>query len=174
MMGRLDGTSARWGPEQELHVTINELLEDHSPRIRSLVERIRKIIVVAVPEVEERINPGWHAITVHTKEAGFLCGVFPYEDTVKIYFENGRMLPDPDGLFSAFGSRTGQIVLRSRREVNTEGITLLLHEAVEFGIRVKSIRTSGHRKKLQAKRRQQEVDPSIDRGNRDRGKRRQA
>ncbi len=113
------------------------ILGSHSSKVRSLANRLRLFIRKTIPEVEERAYPGWHGIGFRHPAAGYLCGIFPQEKCVKLYFEHGRLLPDPGKLFTGKGNQTGQIVFRKLGDIRRQPLQQLLHESVEFGIRKK-------------------------------------
>ncbi len=66
---------------------------------------LRGLIRDALPEVEEAARPGWHAIGYRHPDQGYLCGIFPHDDAVKLGFEFGMLLPDPDRLLSGDGKQ---------------------------------------------------------------------
>lgn len=110
------------------------ILAGHSSNVRSLSKRLRFLIKKTIPGVEERAYPGWHGIGFRHPEAGYVCGIFPQEDCVKLYFEHGRLLPDPGKLLTGKGNQTGQIVFRKLQDIKTRPLEQLLHEGVEFGL----------------------------------------
>jgi hypothetical protein len=82
-----------------------ELLADHSDDIQALFRRLRQAILTAVPELIERVYPGWHGLGFHHPDRGYLLAIFPMEDEVKVGFEYGAHLPDPYELLSGTGRR---------------------------------------------------------------------
>lgn len=42
--------------------TTNDIIEEHTPSVKKLVNKLRKFILNAVPEVYEKALPGWHVI----------------------------------------------------------------------------------------------------------------
>lgn len=69
-----------------------------------LVDRVRRLIVEAEPDVEEEAK--WRKASnpdgVPTFScSGLICTVETYKDKVKVTFAKGASLDDPDGLFNA-------------------------------------------------------------------------
>lgn len=76
-------------------ITPNDILKDHTPNVKNLVKQLRKFILNTIPEVYEKALPGWHAIGFRHPEGGHFCAIFPFKDSVKLYFEYGVHLKDP-------------------------------------------------------------------------------
>ncbi|MBI4547886.1 MAG: DUF1801 domain-containing protein [Ignavibacteriae bacterium] len=113
-------------------LTAEQILADHKPAVRALVNKIRTTVKKTIPDAEERVYPVWRGIGFRHKEAGYFCGAFLYEDSVKVYFEHGKVLPDPDHLFTGKGSQTGQILIRTSKDIRVEPFKNLLKESIEF------------------------------------------
>lgn len=78
-------------------VTVDEILAGKGPEIEALAHEVRDAILGAAPQLEERALPGWQAVSFRSPERGFVCALFPYADRVRIAFEHGVDLIDPDG-----------------------------------------------------------------------------
>jgi hypothetical protein len=75
-----------------------------------------------VPDVEVRAYPGWRGIGLRDAQSGYFCGVFPRHEheerggarseCVRVLFEHGAALPDPDGLLTDGGTQTRWLTLR--------------------------------------------------------------
>lgn len=85
---------------------IEELLADHDPEVRELVMRAVDFVRGALPEAEIRVWRGWGGAGFIDPSAGYVCGVFPRSDHVRLLFEHGALLPDPEGLLRGEGSQT--------------------------------------------------------------------
>jgi hypothetical protein len=83
--------------------------------------------------VEERVYPGWRAIGYRDAQAGYFCGIFPRDDHVRLLFEHGRELNDPEGLLEGSGTQTRHISLRSGGPVPASAIRDLLDQALRRG-----------------------------------------
>jgi cytidylate kinase len=111
----------------------SSLLADHTLEIVDLTQILRAVVRSALPMATEKINLGWHGIGYHDPDAGYVAGIFPGEDSVKLGFEHGVELPDPEGLSEGDGSRVRYVVLDEWDEQLRDPITDLLQAAIEFG-----------------------------------------
>lgn len=82
-------------------LTASQLLAEFPAPVQALMHNLRKVVVRAVPTAAEHVYPGWRAIGFRDAQAGYFCGLFPRRDGVRIVFERGAELDDPDALFSA-------------------------------------------------------------------------
>jgi hypothetical protein len=53
-----------------------------------------------VPTATEKAYPGWHGIGFRDPQAGYVFGLFPRPDHIRLFFERGAELEDPDGVFA--------------------------------------------------------------------------
>jgi hypothetical protein len=56
-----------------------------------------------LPEAREVAYPGWHAIGFRHPKAGYVCGIFPFEGSVRLVFEWGVLLRDDARLLQPGG-----------------------------------------------------------------------
>ena len=80
------------------NITAEDILRDHSPEVRQIVGVLQKLITDTLDGLTEKAYPGWHAIGFRHPRAGYICGIFPYETTVRLIFEKGVLLSDPHGV----------------------------------------------------------------------------
>lgn len=90
------------GPDRQSastpEITPEHILIGYSSRVQALTARLRRLVTDAVPEATERAYPVWHGIGFRHPRSGYFCGIFPQKDGVRLYFEYGALLADPDGL----------------------------------------------------------------------------
>lgn len=116
-------------------VTPEDILARHTPAVRNLSERLRRLIIKTIPDADEVAYPVWHAIGYRHPESGYFCGIFPYVDHVKLYFEFGILLDDPDALLEGQGSRTRYVYINNPRNIHARSIKRLLLQATSLPIR---------------------------------------
>ena len=76
-------------------------LEGYPPAIRERAERLRAIVRRAVPDVIERVRPGWRLIGYDIpvgRRFRYFAWVAPEPLHVHLGFEVGTLMADPDGV----------------------------------------------------------------------------
>lgn len=114
--------------------TPDELLARYPPRIRALALRLRELVRGVMPGAAERVNPGWRSLGYHHPEAGYVCGIFPFEDEVRLLFEHGAALADPEGVLTGHTRQVKWIPVRTARDIRVRPIRALLAAAIADGI----------------------------------------
>lgn len=113
--------------------SVEEFLEPFPKEIQFIVNRLRKLIRQAVPEIIERMYPGWKLIGYRAQRGndsyyfGFLA---PFEDRVVLGFEYGKMLSDPHKVLEGTGIQVRQVVIRTQRDIWKKVLLPLILEAV--------------------------------------------
>jgi hypothetical protein len=77
------------------------LLLDYPDEIREQAESLRKLVRRAVPDVIERVRPGWRLIGYDVpvgRRTRYFAYVAPEYQHVHLGFEHGTLMTDPDGL----------------------------------------------------------------------------
>ncbi|MEN8113460.1 MAG: (d)CMP kinase [Actinomycetota bacterium] len=121
--------------EEAREPKLEELLGDHVPEIVALTRTLRGVVRTADAALAERVNIGWHGLAYHHPDAGYVCGVFPGADEVRLGFEHGVDLPDPEGLFTGGGAQVRYVVLSEWSESLRPALEDLVDAAVELGSR---------------------------------------
>jgi len=112
--------------------TPNDILKDHTTNIKNLVNALRKTILDSVPDITEKALPGWHAIGFRHDTYGHFCAVFPFEKTVKLYFEHGAKLDDTNHILQGNTKQTRYIEFTSISDIQKKKIQSLVKQAVLF------------------------------------------
>ncbi|MEZ0241275.1 MAG: DUF1801 domain-containing protein [Chloroflexota bacterium] len=76
-------------------------LESYPPGIRDAAERLRAIVRRAVPDVIERVRPGWRLIGYDIplgRRTRYFAWVAPEPIHVHLGFEVGTLMADPEGV----------------------------------------------------------------------------
>jgi hypothetical protein len=72
-------------------------LADFSPPIRELAEQLRTIVIATLPEVVERVRPGWRLIGYDApvvRRTTYFAWVFPERVHVHLGFVEGALMDD--------------------------------------------------------------------------------
>ena len=110
--------------------TAEDLLAEFPPPIAALTEELRRCLHEAAPTLVERVLPGWRAIGYRETSAGHICALFPLPAGVKLYFEHGASLEDPDGLLAGDMKQARYIEFRTRKDILRRSLTRLVRVAV--------------------------------------------
>lgn len=123
-------------------LTPDELLAQYPPHVVELANRLRAFILKTVPDAREVAYAGWRAIGYRHSEAGYLGGIFLAEDSVKVLFEHGHLLPDLLGILEGTTKQTRHVTLEPGDRIPEEALAALLVAAVEFGRQLKTVGVS--------------------------------
>lgn len=114
-------------------MTSEDILRGRPVRVLAIVEKLRRIIRGASPEMTEKMLPGWRAIGIRHPSAGHIGAIFPLEDAVQFAFEHGVLLNDPDGILTVPPVTSKQVryyIVRDEAEIKDAAFERLLLEAV--------------------------------------------
>ena len=79
-------------------MTLEELLADHTDAVADVARRLIDHVGAAAEWSKTSVYPGWHGVGFHHAQAGYVVGVFPRVDDVRVLFEHGHALGDADYL----------------------------------------------------------------------------
>lgn len=109
---------------------IAALLDGSPPQIQALALALIAMLRREHPEFVASARFGWRSVNFRHPRAGHLCAVFPLKDEVRLYFEHGRLLTDPEGLLEGDGRQVRALRLRPGEAIAEEAIGLFLAEAI--------------------------------------------
>ena len=107
-----------------------EFLTSRHPQELELALWVRELVLDADPDLSERVYQGWDGIGFRHMDAGYICAIYPRPGEVRLLFEHGSRLADPEGLLEGDGSQTRHITLRGPDERLREPLTALVRDAV--------------------------------------------
>lgn len=119
-------------PKGADNIRPEDILAEHTSEVRSLAESLRKLIRETVPDAIELAYPVWHGIGYRHPESGYFCAIFPQKDSVKLGFEFGVLLPDPDGLLEGTGRQVRYVNIQDSKDIRAGGIRKLLLAAISL------------------------------------------
>jgi hypothetical protein len=105
------------------------ILQGHTPEVQAIAQRARALVLRVLPEVEERGYPGWKLIGYRVGGA-YVGFVAPLKDHVRLGFERGVLLEDPEGLLEGDGTQVRYVPLWRPEPLPEKGIARLLQQAV--------------------------------------------
>jgi DNA transformation protein and related proteins len=104
------------------------ILEGYDEEIRALAEELRLLVRAAAPEATEAGYRGWRLIGYRSPH--YFCFVAPQKDHVRLGFEHGVRLDDPDGLLEAMGKQVRFVRLLPGQRLPTSALRRLIHAAL--------------------------------------------
>lgn len=113
--------------------TPEDILAPLPDEVRTLAQQLRRLMRELVPEAEERANRGWNSLSYHDAQSGYFCGIFPRPPAVRLLFEHGAALPDPDRLLTGDARQVRWIDLRPGDAIPHQGIARLVNAALLHG-----------------------------------------
>jgi hypothetical protein len=111
-------------------MTAEELLAEYPANVRAVAERLRRAILAALPDAEERVLPGWRALGYRHPEAGHVGALFPGNDEVKLYLEYGADLVAPRGVLLGETKQTRYLRFVRESQVRPRDLAPLLVAAL--------------------------------------------
>jgi hypothetical protein len=105
-------------------------LRERHEEARELALSVRAAVLAAEPDLVERVYPGWDGIGFRHPDAGYVCAIFARGQEVRLLFEHGTRLPDPEGLLEGDGAQTRHVTVRGGGEAIAASIGLLVRAAV--------------------------------------------
>jgi uncharacterized protein YdhG (YjbR/CyaY superfamily) len=110
--------------------TVDEYIENSVEASRELMEQLREIIKITVPEAEERI--AWNVPNYILN--GVLTGFAVYSKHVSVGFSEGGLSDKERKLFEDKGYKTGKgtVQIKFNQEVPTKIIKLTLKSHAKF------------------------------------------
>jgi hypothetical protein len=115
------------------------LSEEHADAYR-LAAWTRGEVLAAEPSFEERIYRGWRGVGFRHPDAGYVCGLFPDGDEVRVVFEHGAAMVDPERLLEGKGTQTRHYTVRDDGEGTRRTLRKLIEQAVAERLLARSSR----------------------------------
>jgi hypothetical protein len=112
--------------------SFEEFLASYTPEVRDLALRTRALILEAIPDAVEVVDPPSKIIAYGfgRKYADLVCAIAPYKSYVNLIFSRGVELPDPCGQLSGTGKRARHVKIQSPADIDPPGVRALLGAAV--------------------------------------------
>ena len=120
-------------------IPVEALLADFSPGHAVVAERLRQIVVDAVPEAIERVRPGWRLIGYDLpvgRHGTFFAWIWPEIEHIHLGFPRGRQMDDPSGVMRGNGITKAArwLTYRAGETVDGEVETTLVLEAARVAL----------------------------------------
>ena len=114
---------------------VEQFLSHFPERTQKLSQLMRKEIKKCFPDIKEKVALGWKLIGYHypyPKKDRYVFFIIPLEDGIKLGFEWGAMLADPDEELTGSGSQVRYLEFKTQQSIRTGTFKSFLIEAVEM------------------------------------------
>lgn len=115
-------------------------LRDEHGDTAALAAWVRGVLLAAEPDLGERIYRGWDGVGYHHPDAGYVCAIYPRDREVRLLFEHGARLADPDGVLDGDGTQTRYVTVRKPDDGTADAITAVLGRAITWSLANRSRR----------------------------------
>jgi DNA transformation protein and related proteins len=116
------------GAKARKTVSPDEILAPYPPAIRRVAGRLRQLVRRVAPEASELGYPGWKLIGYRSPH--YFCFVAPQSDEVRLGFEQGTKLRDPERLLSGTGSQVRFVRVRPGGKLKEAALAGLVEQAL--------------------------------------------
>ena len=113
--------------------SIEQLLAEHPEEVRRVAREAVDAVQASMPEAVTTVARGWHSVNFRHPTAGYVCGVFPFQDRVDVAFEAGSRLTDPEGLLqpgSTSAKRVRYVRYRPGDDVDREVLDAFVQDSI--------------------------------------------
>jgi hypothetical protein len=107
-----------------------EFLAERHAAVMELALWLRSVVLAAEPDLTERVYRGWEGIGFRHPDAGYVCAIYPRSEQVRLLFEHGVRLSDPEGLLEGEGTQTRYVPVRAPDENAVPALSELVRDAV--------------------------------------------
>lgn len=120
-------------------IPVEALLADFSPGHAAIAERLRRVVLDALPEAVERVRPGWRLIGYDLpvkRHGAFFAWIWPEPEHIHLGFPRGILMDDPDGVMRGDGITKAArwLTYQPGDDVDEEVATTLVLEAARVAL----------------------------------------
>lgn len=109
-----------------------EFLSQYSEPVFYQAMKLREIVLADLPDIIEQVDipARMVAYCYGQKYTDLICTIIPSKKGLKLGFNRGTEIPDPEGLLEGSGKFSRYVVIRPGKQMNTRAIKKLLSEAL--------------------------------------------
>ena len=107
---------------------VDDFLSQYDEQISKNAITLRDVIITHLPNITEQLDllARMIAYCYGQKYSDLICTIIPSKKGVKLGFNWGTELPDPDHLLEGNGKRSRYVEIRSEEQIKSKGIKNLL------------------------------------------------
>lgn len=113
---------------------IDDFLSNYSDEVFTSALKLREIILATLPGITEQLDLPARMIAYcyGQKYAELICVIIPSKKGLKLGFNRGSKLPDPDHLLEGSGKISRYVVIQSEKDIRPAAIKRLLVNALKL------------------------------------------
>jgi len=110
---------------------INEILSQYDELVFTRALKLREVLFANLPGVTEQIDNSAKMIAYcyGQKYAELICVIIPSKKGLKLGFNRGTELPDPDHLLEGTGKISRYVQIKSEEQINSKALKNLIEQA---------------------------------------------
>lgn len=112
--------------------TIFDFLAGYDEAVHSLSLKLRHVLIENLPDIVEELDVPAKIIgySYGKKYSELICVIIPSKKGVKLGFNRGNELPDPNNMLEGNGKISRYVVILSEEQINSTAIKELLSQAL--------------------------------------------
>ena len=115
-------------------MTPEEFLSQYDPKVYQHAMKLREILHANLPDIIEQVDLPAKMIgyCYSQKYADLICALFPSKKGLKLSFNRGTKLSDPESLLGGTGKISRYVVITSEDQIYSPALKTLLSEALDL------------------------------------------
>jgi hypothetical protein len=120
--------------------SVEEFFSHFDKHVFELAMKLREVILSNLPGISEVIDipAKMVAYSYGQKYSELICIIIPSKKGVKLGFNRGKDLPDPNGLLEGTGKISRYIVIKEEEQIKSKVLKKLLQDALSVYVLNKS------------------------------------
>jgi hypothetical protein len=113
---------------------VNQFLSQYDEGVFNNAMKLRDVVFANLPEITEQIDISARMIAYcyGQKYAELICVIIPSKKGLKLGFNRGVDLPDPDNLLQGAGKISRYVEIKSEEQIKSQGLKKLLQGGLKL------------------------------------------
>jgi hypothetical protein len=111
---------------------VETFFSQYEPQVFANAIRLRKLLLSNLPDIIEQVDlpARMVAYCYGQKYAELICTLIPSKKGLKLGFNRGPELPDPEGILKGTGKISRYVEIKSEKQINSPALKNLLADAL--------------------------------------------
>ena len=116
-----------------METKIENFLSSYSEEVFAHALKLREVVLSNLPDINEQLDlpAKMIAYTYGPKYADLVCVIIPSKKGLKLGFNRGNELPDPDHLLEGSGKISRYVEIKSEKQIHSTALKKLLKAALK-------------------------------------------